>query len=251
MLRVLLLVLSLMYCGTAAPRALGVRTRGGGRIIGGTPADIADYPWMASFQRVGWHYCGASIISSNWVLTAGHCLQGLNIAIVSVRAGTSIRESGGVVLMASSGAVHESFSTLTADYDIGVIQVDGSFPIGSNVDIVDLPAQGYDPPGGLAVTVTGWGSTANVGPSASSLLKVDISVIDRASCVARFEATDRMICAGEAGKSTCSGDSGGPLVSGTTQVGIVSWGRDNCETDGGVYANVGNLRSWITTAAGV
>ncbi|XP_049964342.1 uncharacterized protein LOC126484788 [Schistocerca serialis cubense] len=131
------------------------------------------------------------------------------------------------------------------------MQVDGSFPIGNNAEIVGLPVEGYDPPAGLAVTITGWGNTATEGPSASTLMKVNISVIGRVRCVVRFGVTGRMICAGKSGRSTCYGDSGGPLVSGTTQVGIVSWGSEYCETDCAVYTNVGNLRSWITAVAGV
>ncbi|XP_049832784.1 uncharacterized protein LOC126273282 [Schistocerca gregaria] len=120
------------------------------------------------------------------------------------------------------------------------------FPIGDNIQIVNLPADGYDPPGGLAVTVTGWGATASTGQEASTtLMKVDITVIDRASCVARFGVTDRMIYAGEAGKSTCNGDFGGPLISGSTQVGISSWASEECESDGAVYTNLGNLRWFI------
>ncbi|XP_049964349.1 uncharacterized protein LOC126484796 [Schistocerca serialis cubense] len=135
---------------------------------------------------------------------------------------------------------------------LGTLKAASPLPIGGNIQVVGLPADGYDPPGGLAVTITGWGATATSNQSPPfNLMKVDITVIDRASLVARFGATDRMICAGEAGKSTCYGDSGGPLVSGGTQVGIVSWGREYCETDGGVHTNVGHLRSWITAAAGV
>ncbi|XP_047000778.1 trypsin delta-like [Schistocerca americana] len=78
---------------------------------------------------------------------------------------------------------------------------------------------GYDPPGGLKVTFTGWGTTISTGQAApNTLMKVDITVIDRANCVASFDVNDRMICAGENGKSTCNGgDFGGPLVSGSIQ----------------------------------
>ncbi|XP_047000529.1 trypsin beta-like [Schistocerca americana] len=252
MLRLLLAILCLVSCGLAAPRPFRIRARGNGRIIGGTTADISSYPWMVSMQVNGYHYCGASVISSNWVLTAGHCLYGANIATYSVRAGTSTRESGGVVSAVAYGVLHGYYNPNTLDYDISVLQVASPLPIGGNVQVVGLPADGYDPPGGLAVTITGWGSTATSGQASPfNLMKVDITVIDRASCVSRFGVTDRMICAGEAGKSTCYGDSGGPLVSGGTQVGIVSWGREQCETDGGVYGNVGNLRSWISGATGV
>ncbi|XP_047118350.1 trypsin alpha-like [Schistocerca piceifrons] len=254
MLRLLLAVLCLVSCGLAAPRPVRVRVRarGNGRIIGGTFTDIASYPWMVSMQINGLHYCGASVISSNWVLCAGHCIYGANLATYSLRAGTTTRESGGVVSAVAYGALHGYYNPTTIDYDISVMQAATPFPIGGNIQIVGLPAQGYDPPGGLAVTVTGWGGTATTGPPAPpTMMKVDINIIDRATCVTIFGVTDRMICAGEAGKSTCIGGSGGPLVSGSTQVGIVSWTYTPCEAQGGVYSNVGNLRSWITAAAGV
>ncbi|XP_049832785.1 trypsin beta-like [Schistocerca gregaria] len=218
MLRLLLTVLCLASCGLAAPRPVRVRARGIGRVIGGTTTDISSYPWMVSMQINGYHSCGASIISNNWVLTAGHCLYGANIATYSLRAGTSTRESGGVVSAVSYGALHGYYDPNSKDYDISVLQAASPFPIGGNIQIVGLPAQGYDPPGGLAVTITGWGLTATTNQAPPfTLMKADITVIDRASCVARFGATDRMICAGEAGRSTCYGDSGSPLVSGGTQ----------------------------------
>ncbi|XP_047118347.1 trypsin delta-like [Schistocerca piceifrons] len=243
MSRVIDLVLSLASCGLTAPSAVRFRTGGGGRIIGGTPADIADYPWMVSFQNAGSHFCGVSVISSNWVLTAAHCLYDLDIVVVTARAATSIRDSGGVMLAASYGALHEGFSLETVDYDIAVIQV--------GLDGLRVFKRPLTWMGLSRSATTGWGNTATEGPSASSLMKVDISVIGRVSCVVRFGVTERMICAGKSGRSTCYGDSGGPLVSGTTQVGIVSWGSEYCETDGAVCTNVGNLRSWIRAVAGV
>lgn len=63
-----------------------------------------------------------------------------------------------------------------------------------------------------------------------------------------------MLCAGytSGGKDACQGDSGGPLVSGSTQVGIVSWGRGCAAANyPGVYASVASLRSWIQSATGV
>lgn len=44
------------------------------RIVGGEEADISDYGWQVSLQANGAHYCGGSIISPEWVLTAGHCI---------------------------------------------------------------------------------------------------------------------------------------------------------------------------------
>lgn len=45
------------------------------KIIGGNEvATIEDYPYMASLQYVyGGHFCGGSIISKNYIMTAAHC----------------------------------------------------------------------------------------------------------------------------------------------------------------------------------
>ncbi|RWR99978.1 peptidase S1 and S6 chymotrypsin/Hap-like protein, partial [Dinothrombium tinctorium] len=44
------------------------------RIVGGNRARIGDYPWQVFILRNGQLHCGGSIIASNWVLTAAHCL---------------------------------------------------------------------------------------------------------------------------------------------------------------------------------
>ncbi|XP_046980595.1 trypsin alpha-4-like [Schistocerca americana] len=252
MQRLAVFLVCLLGSALALPSPALRGTKASGRIIGGTNADIADYPWQVSFQKLGSHNCGGSIISSSWVLSAAHCVDGVALSWMSFRVGSSVRESGGSVLQASSGYMHAQYDSETIDYDISVIQVSGTL-LGSNAQVVSLPSDGYDPAAGLAVTVTGWGRTRTGGPAASTLQKVDISISDRSYCESIFssEVTDRMVCAGQAGKSVCNGDSGGPLVSGNMQVGIVSWGAKTCESAPAVYASVGNLRSWIRSAAGV
>ena len=57
-----------------------VNVDGVSRIVGGSNADISDYPWQVSLQlRSGgkwYHICGASIIDNNWAVTAAHCVDG-------------------------------------------------------------------------------------------------------------------------------------------------------------------------------
>lgn len=44
-----------------------------GRIINGDDADPGEWPWQVSFTSDGYHFCGGSLIASDWVMSAAHC----------------------------------------------------------------------------------------------------------------------------------------------------------------------------------
>lgn len=54
------------------------------RIFGGVRAELGEFPWLAMifYSKTEKHECGGAVISSQFVLTAAHCLTGviLNIA---------------------------------------------------------------------------------------------------------------------------------------------------------------------------
>ena len=68
-----LLVVAVMFSGLPAAA----------QIVGGQAANPDDWPGMASLQAVAgrsdYHLCGATMISPEWALTAGHCLEGVRI----------------------------------------------------------------------------------------------------------------------------------------------------------------------------
>lgn len=46
------------------------------RIVGGVETLVNEYPWMVALQYNSRFYCGASLINSQYLLTAAHCVQG-------------------------------------------------------------------------------------------------------------------------------------------------------------------------------
>lgn len=45
-----------------------------GKIVGGMNTEIGEFPFMVSLIRRGRHFCGATIVSENFLVTAAHCL---------------------------------------------------------------------------------------------------------------------------------------------------------------------------------
>ena len=42
-------------------------------MVGGVEAVPHSWPWQVSLQVAGRHFCGGSLINSQWVVSAAHC----------------------------------------------------------------------------------------------------------------------------------------------------------------------------------
>ncbi|KAI4459626.1 polyserase-related [Holotrichia oblita] len=229
-----------------------------GKIVGGSIADILDYPYQVSVQEFYLHICGGSIISTRHIVTAAHCTYETVASYLNIRAGTSIRNSGGVILDVSIIYQHPDFNNETYDYDIAVLELVSDLTFNDAIMAISLPNENQQLIVGTESVITGWGATSEQGLGSNQLLMVEVPLVSSADCqiayAPNYTITDRMLCAGyaEGGKDSCQGDSGGPLAVDGILIGIVSWGS-GCAQPAypGVYTNVPNLRSYIAEVSGI
>ena len=81
---------------TQAP-VCGIKGRTHSRIVGGDIATPGDWPWQVTYDWRGntgnkGHWCGASIVSPNWIVTAAHCfMMSKDIADYTLTVGEFLR----------------------------------------------------------------------------------------------------------------------------------------------------------------
>jgi trypsin len=187
------------------------------------------------------------VIGPTKVLTAGHCVDGFNLANFQVIIGrptlrdAAVGQSIGVV----SGRVHPDFEQ-TGLHDVAVLNLAAPTSV-TPVALATPELNTASTPVGAQMRVAGYGATNPFGTHLSGFLKSTIEQSRSDSrCLKAYTrdlfAPESMICALGARKknpgrfkihtSACSGDSGGPLVSdtatGPVEVGTVSFGGALC-----------------------
>ncbi|XP_062427214.1 serine protease 55 [Rhea pennata] len=228
----------------------------GERIIGGTDVEAGDFPWQVSIQSKGKHFCGGTIISSWWILTAAHCfVKELPPDLTVVLGGVDLSHKLENKKL-DSLILHENFDSESMENDIALILLDSPIQLNEQKMPICLPFIS-DLHVWKDCWVAGWGTTlAGISVSASQVLqKVEMKLISREQCLEWIpQLADNMLCAGleEGGKDACQGDSGGPLVCthGNTMkwfaIGIVSWGEGCGEKQSpGIYTAVYSYLGWI------
>ncbi|XP_021924339.1 trypsin-1-like [Zootermopsis nevadensis] len=211
---------------------------------------------QVSLQYGGSHYCGATVLSPEYVLTAAHCIFGNSIDDYSVRAGTNTYYTGGTVHRVIEWAYHENYvNEAYWNDDIAVVKVRPDIILGDNIKLTTLPPPGDEPKGGAASVAIGWGSGCYGCAGIPNLQKVNLKIYSHEDCldIYGFGPTTDMVCSGipEEEKGVCSGDSGGALLVDGIQVGITSWTRVPCAEYPAVWTKVSHYRDWIAEKTGV
>uniref|UniRef100_T1GR22 Peptidase S1 domain-containing protein n=1 Tax=Megaselia scalaris TaxID=36166 RepID=T1GR22_MEGSC len=223
-----------------------------GRIVGGFNIDITRVPYQVSIQNTwGAHYCGGSLISRYFVLTAAHCVDNNpDPKEVIIFMGATNRTARGIKIRARKIVQHQNYTEKPLMNDIAVIKLHRLILLSRKVKIIKLLTKEPEPKS--RALATGWGKLRETDADyqiPELLQGVNLDTILLADCIKAygFDKIQREnICAYTSGKDTCQGDSGGPLVYQGELLGVVSWGA-GCAQRGapGVYASVPKFLPWI------
>ena len=260
----------ILVASVIAVALLGLTAAPSSAVVGGGNASPGEYPSVAEVT-FGPFLCTGTLITPDWVLSAGHCgsVTGAAVAspaswppqLINVRIGGTT-QSDGEERTASSVVVHPNYLA-TMGYDISLIRLSQS----STMAPTQVAGAGERSiwTAGTLETIVGWGATEEGGDLPDNLQEARVPITTDQYCSGAYSDFDpaTMVCAGfpQGGVDTCQGDSGGPMFGRTSAgalrvVGATSWG-EGCARPGkpGVYARVGDetLRPWIaqTTGTGV
>ncbi|XP_055747700.1 trypsin I-P1-like [Salvelinus fontinalis] len=231
--------------------ALSVRETFTQRIIGGQEVERYSIKYQASIQYNRNHYCGATLIRPQWVVSAAHCWRPAQLIQVVLSEHSLVEEEGfEQVFNISKILVHYSYNYKTFNNDIMLIKLSEPAKLNAYVQPAPLPEDDTPAlPGYTTCTVSGWGVTRIYSYFLSPVLRaVDVQTIPYCHQYYYWRITDNMMCAGSrfGGKDSCQGDSGGPLICNGNLEGIVSWGI-SCANPyfPGVYTQVRMYVRWI------
>lgn len=233
------------------------------KIVDGKIALDGAHPWqvslgVASIADPYWaHFCGGSIYSSTWIVTAAHCAAHKPDEI-TIMAGTNRLVASGQRLRVKRIVVNSAYNRRTKDNDIAILELASPLVLGDRVKPLPLVARHQETTAlsNGPLVVTGWGATQQDGDAVRELRYLEVPFVESTECDRSLaydgRITSNMLCAGYSvgGKDSCQGDSGGPLSArvgaSMLQVGVVSWG-DGCAIPNrvGVYTRVANYHSWI------
>nr|AYV99596.1 venom polypeptide [Dolopus genitalis] len=242
------------------------------RIFDGIKAHPHYFPYMASLHirfsdkdgnERGGGFCGGSLISERFILTAGHCLIGASRVKVWLGAHDLSKETeeGRVEIHVQKEGifVYEGYDPRKFIHDIAIIKLPEAVKLTREIQIVRLADRSFNSANDIAI-ISGWGNNGN--SQGSDILRyAQLRILPDEVCKNFFTIFyhPTNICIAGKGKSSCSGDSGGPAVvvdrkdRAFTQIGVVSYGSPwGCEKGHPTaYAKVTAFLDWIHEITGI
>ncbi|XP_071349405.1 elastase-1-like isoform X2 [Trachinotus anak] len=194
-----------------------------GRVVGGDEVPYrSSWPWQVFLQYYSGgsyhHFCGGTLISRGWVMTAAHCASSYS----SVRA-----VLGALVLHANYWTeqhrgvlgvyIHPEWNinSISSGNDIALLRLSSEISLTSYVRPAALPPLDEILPHSSNCYITGYGRVSTGGSMSARMRQAQLPSVDHETCTSSgwwgSTVKTTMICAGGGSRSGCNGDFGGPL----------------------------------------
>ncbi|XP_048488145.1 trypsin, alkaline C-like [Plutella xylostella] len=228
------------------------------RIVGETTT-VKQYPSVVQVDfllpNIGWdQMCAGTIITPIVVVSAASCFLG-NVTAESrrIRAGSSIRNSGGTIISLRSYRNHPQFRKKKYykdnGADISLLYLAQELMFTDSVQPVPISREVFLPHGS-SVTLATWGRSVPDQDFSPVLRELTLTTMNLGDCMLHSkDVRPEMICVGimEGGSiHGCRGFTGGPMYHDGLLVGVVSFTRTCAYAYSGVATQVFAYDHWIS-----
>ncbi|NXP31513.1 OVCH2 protein, partial [Leiothrix lutea] len=183
------------------------------QIVGGNQVKEGSHPWQVSLKRRQKHFCGGTIVSAQWMVTAAHCTLDRNLLqslhVTGGEHDLGLRENTEQTLPVKSVIQHpKSDSTTPVNCDIALLKLDGTFSFSkarvsySSVLPACLPHPGEKFEAGFICTACGWGCLKENGLLPQVLYEISLPILNSRECSRALSTLkkpiqgDTIVCAG-------------------------------------------------------
>ncbi|XP_017072057.1 brachyurin [Drosophila eugracilis] len=234
-------------------------------ITNGELAEAGQFPYQAGLNVSfgNWStWCGGTLISHYWIITAAHCMDGAEsvtvyLGAINIHDETEVGQKR--ILVQKSGIiVHSNYTASTVVNDISLIRLPTFVTFTDRIRGANLPRRingNYPTYESVRAFASGWGRDSDASETVSPVLRyVEMPVMPQALCRMYWSGavTEKMICMSTtSGKSTCHGDSGGPLIykqgNSSYLIGSTSFGTSmGCQVGfPAVFTRISSYLEWI------
>ncbi|XP_039977834.1 anionic trypsin-1-like [Xiphias gladius] len=142
------------------------------KMVGGYERRPHSMPWQVSLNNA-WHFCGGTLISDRWVVSAAHCYKGEDIELRL-----------GELHIGYQDGPHPEYDHYTVNSDIMLIKPAEPAKFGNYVQPIAQPIAlpSGCAPAGTRCLVSGWGATKSPFGCLKCLQCLDLPILSQQDC---------------------------------------------------------------------